>query len=143
MTTKEAGVRFGIDAKKISELCKKELIIPKPFKENNKWNISETTTLVLTEEQILQMLHNLLLLKNNPHQAISWEEYADRKREIFDLLSKLGFTTEYHNFDSDEWMQKIQLTEKGFKMLFKNGNKLIDKIGININNNMQFSLIKV
>jgi len=124
MTVKEASEKFNISRDEIRKLCREsQNSIVKYVKANKNvyWDIDDDTKVIMTKEQILHSLLQLLKYKNNPNNVVSRRTFPNDEISImvFDYLSTLGYVSarESNSITLMECLKTIALTEEGFNAL--------------------------
>lgn len=131
MTIKKAKERFGIDDKTLQKLCRDSRAENIPYIEavkiNNKWIIDDNTNIIITKQQITDVLYQLLKYKNNKNATISRRCFPNDEvlYMTYKKLYSLGFVTQgLSNFTNlDQLFSMLMVTEEGFDFLFKNKSR--------------------
>lgn len=151
MTVKEASEKFNISKEKIRDLCRESQNGSITYIKANKkvyWNIDDDTKVIMTKDQIMYSLLQLLKYKNNPNDVISHKTFPNDEISvvIFDYLCALGYVgaRETTVTTLKDCLDTISLTEEGINALLsptqKKQNNNIKSIEFPFNNNGKINM---
>ena len=123
MTTKQASAIFGISSKNIAKLCKEGYIIgASKTGVKNSWIIPDETKLIIDKKGILNVLWQIINLKNNSNYAVSYEYLNNLEKTIICLeyLKNKGWVSKYNNKEHkiNKMLLSVLLTSNGMELLF-------------------------
>lgn len=121
MTTKQAENKFGFSRSQIRMLCKENLIPDSKKLPTARWDIPDDLKIILSKDNINLVLEEILKIKNfGENYPINRSVFPDQEKCecVMDYLYRLGMIGEYN---INLGLNSIQLTDRGFQMLFNNG----------------------
>lgn len=120
MTTNEASIKFKIDAKTITKLCREKYVL-NAYK-NRIWIIPDDTKVIMDKQSILYVLWQIINLKNNLNYAAAHKyiDTIDKTKECLNYFVNMGFITKFDEQTKsiDKMLMSTMLTSSGMDLLF-------------------------
>ena len=140
MTTKKASEIFNIPERKIRKLCQQNKIhgVSKP---NGRYEIPDSTSIIITDDNARAFLYQLIKYKNNPGLVLSVAglDTETKRLEWHMYLLEQGLIGQCEFCpDLRELLTRMVLTDKAIELVFgKQTNGLLSRLSlepaININ----------
>lgn len=123
MTVIKASEKFFIPKNTIYKLCRDSQKGPIKYInaiKKKSWEIDDSTTVIMTKEQIQFSLLQILKYKNNPNVVVSCKTFPERDVYlVFDYLCCLGFVSKRNcnSISLEDCLSNVKLTEEGIDLL--------------------------